>query len=89
MIHQEGVPPHEECAPRMRELMDNVQRKSARDLDLPGELQGHVIISTLRVVAPGLSEESVVCPHGVRYWIAPDAEMQRSLKELVGIEESS
>lgn len=72
--------PHEECLPTLRSVLEAAQRSLA----LPGELQGHVIVSTVRVVAPGLREESIVCPHGVRYWCAPDAQMQQSMRALTG-----
>ena len=75
--------PHEECLATLRSVLEAAQRSAVQDLALPGELLGHVIVSTVRVVAPGLSEESVVCPHGVRYWYAPDAEMQQSMRTLV------
>ncbi len=80
----DSTTPHEECLPTLRKIMDEVQRNAVRDLALSSELQGHVIISTMRVVAPGLAEEIVVCPHGVRYWCAPDAELQRSMRAVTG-----
>ncbi len=74
---------HAECQETLRSVLEVAQRSAMQDLALRGELQGRMIVSTVRVVAPGLSEEIIVCPHGVRYWVAPDAQMQQSMRALV------
>lgn len=75
-------PDHIHCADVLRARILTGQRMALRGLGIEGPLAGELIVSDMRVVAHGFSEESFTCPHGVRFWIAPDAEMQQAMAQL-------
>ncbi len=77
-----AVMSHGKCAGLLAEAYRGAAEDTAR-LIRPGvTVEGRVIVSTLRMVAPGYRESVIKCPHGIHYWTVPDAEMQTCLERL-------
>jgi hypothetical protein len=70
---------HDKCAGNLAESYRRAaQQTTMAWLRVP--IEGKVIVSTIKVVAPGYDESVIMCPHGVRFWAAPDAAMQQFLE---------
>lgn len=66
-----------QCRRRLKTLTDEMLTTMEQVVGEPR--RGSVTVTRERVVAPLFEEADFVCSHGVRYWVAPDEELQRWL----------
>lgn len=73
-----------EHGPRCREIILMMFQEMVDEMAavVDREQRGGFTITTFRVVAPPFDEAAFDCPHGTKYWIAPDAELQQWLLSM-------
>lgn len=78
--------PHQRCKERIVTYMREIYGFASDVTGRPPT--GDIIVASFRVVSPPFEEACFRCPHGVDYWVAPDAQLQQWILSLTETEMS-